>query len=373
MTLEALDAEIANRGGAAVVASRSVQRAKRRTIDPDVPVMRKLDFVLAETLADSEDVFDDELIEGTLGRGAMAVLYGDSNSGKTFAAIDMAAAVARGVDWLGRSTDTGLVVYLATESPTSVQMRLKAYQRHHGLRVPGFVIVRSPINLFDGDADTTAVISLVGDIESDHGVKVALIIGDTLARLVVGANENAGEDMGVVVQNIDTIRAATGAAFLVIHHTGKDASKGMRGWSGLRAATDTEIEVTVDETTGVRSAEITKQRDLPGKGDRIGFRLVTVVLGLNRWGNERGSCVVVPSDAPAKTSRSKRPSEIAGAITEFLTVRGSGCMRGALAKHFDGRYVRGSVYREIGKMLDTGMLIEGGGVVALTGLPGPKP
>ena len=136
------------------------------------------------------------------------------------------------------------------------------------------------------------MISLVGEIETEHGIKVALIIGDTLARLVVGANENAGEDMGVVVRNIDAIRASTGAAFLVIHHTGKDAAKGMRGWSGLRAATDTEIEVTVDEATGLRSAEITQQRDLPGKGDRIGFRLVPVRLGVNRWGNERGSCVV---------------------------------------------------------------------------------
>lgn len=366
MTLEALDAEIGARGGAAMVA----QRAARRARDPDEPVVRRLDYVLADTLADGDEQFDDELIEGTLGRGAMAVLYGDSNSGKTFAAIDIGAAVCRGVDWLGRPTDSGLVVYLATESPASVQMRLRAYQRYHGVRVPGFVIVRSPINLFDGDADTTAVISLVGELESEHGIKVALIIGDTLARLAVGANENAGEDMGVVVRNIDAIRAATGAAFLVIHHTGKDAAKGMRGWSGLRAATDTEIEVTVDEATSLRSAEITKQRDLPGKGDRIGFRLVPVVLGENRWGTERGSCVVVPSDAPAKPSRGKRPSEIAGAIVEALTQHGAGMLKGSMAKHFDGRYTRSAVYRELQKMVGDGRLIEAGGFVAMPGRPG---
>jgi len=367
MTLEALDAEISARGGAAMV----VQRVARRQRDPDEPVVvRRLDYVLAETLDDAEEQYDDELIEGTLGRGAMAVLYGDSNSGKTFAAIDMGASVARGVDWLGRPTDGGLVVYLATESPASVEMRLKAYQRHNRLRVPGFVIVRSPINLFDGQADTTAVIRLVGEIETEHGIKVALIIGDTLARLVVGANENAGEDMGVVVRNIDAIRASTGAAFLVIHHTGKDAAKGMRGWSGLRAATDTEIEVTVDEATGLRSAEITKQRDLPGKGDRIGFRLVPVRLGVNRWGNERGSCVVEPADAPDKRTRNKRRSEIAGAIEEFLRSHGAGVLKGAVAKHFDGQYVRTSVYRELSKMVESGELIEVAGMVALPGRPG---
>ncbi len=330
---------------------------------------RKLDYVFADQLPDDQDTFDDELIEGTIGRGAMVVLYGDSNSGKTFAAIDMGASVARGIDWLGRPTDTGLVVYLATESPGSVETRLRAYQRFHGLSVPGFVIVRSPINLFDGQADTTAIISLVDDLESEHCVKVSLIIGDTLARLVAGANENSGEDMGIVVRNVDAIRKATQAAFVLIHHSGKDAARGARGWSGLRAATDTEIEVTVQEATGLRSAEITKQRDLPGKGDRVGFRLEPILLGTNRWGTGRGSCVVVPSDAPAKAARGKRPSEVEGAIVEFLTQRGAGCLRGGLVKHFEGRYARQSVYREVNKMIDAGLLIESTGIVALPGRP----
>lgn len=331
---------------------------------------RLLDYVLAEHLDDECEAFDDELIEGSIGRGAMVVLYGDSNSGKTFAAIDMGASVARGVEWLGRPTDGGLVVYLATESPASVQTRLRAYQRYHRLRVPGFVIVRSPINLYDGTADTEAIINLVHDLESEHGAKVALIFGDTLARLVAGANENSGEDMGIVVKNVDSIRNATGAAFVLIHHSGKDAARGARGWSGLRAATDTEIEVTSDDASGTRTAEITKQRDLPGKGDRIGFRLLPVELGVNRWGTPRGSCVVLPTEASAKPARGKRPSEIAGAITEFMTERGSGCLRGALVKHFEGRYARQSVYREITKMVDSGMLIHVGESVALPGRPG---
>lgn len=334
------------------------------------PAGQRLEYVMADELDEECLEFDDELIEGAVGRAAMVVLYGDSNSGKTFAAIDMGASVARGVEWLGRPTETGLVVYLATESPSSVQTRLRAYQRYHGLRVPRFVIVRSPINLFDGTADTQAIISLIGMLEAEHGTKVSMIFGDTLARLVAGANENSGEDMGVVVRNVDIIRNATGAAFVLIHHSGKDAARGARGWSGLRAATDTEIEVTSDEATGVRTAEITKQRDLPGKGDRIGFRLAPIALGVNRWGTERGSCVVIPADAPSKPARGKRASEIAGAITEFLTGRGSGCLRGALVKHFDGRYVRQSVYREITKMVEAGLLINVGETVALPGRPG---
>lgn len=357
-----LDAAIERSGGAAAVVQERVE--------PDRGTRRRLDFVMAHALSDDDEAFDDEIIEGTIGRGAMAVLYGDSNSGKTFAAIDMGASVARGVDWLGRPTAAGLVLYLATESPGSVQMRLRAYQRHHRLRVPGFVIVRSPVNLFEGDIDTRAIVELVAEIETEHGDKVALIIGDTLARIVVGANENSGEDMGLVVRNIDAIRAATGAAFVVIHHCGKDAAKGMRGWSGLRAATDTEIEVTVDEATGLRSAEITKQRDLPGKGDRLGFKLIPVAMGTNRWGNPRSSCVVESSDAPDKRRSKRQRAEIDGAVEEFLRARGTGCLKGALAKHFEGVYQRTSVYRALSRMVDGGELIEVGGVVALPGKPG---
>lgn len=331
------------------------------------PLVRKLDYVLASDLTDDVKVFDDELIEGVIGRIAMAVLYGDSNCGKTFLAIDIGAAVCRAIKWLGRPTYGGLVVYLATESPTSVQMRLRAYQRFHNVRVPGFVIVRSPINLFDGQADTNAVLQLISDLESEHGEKVALIIGDTLARISAGANENSGEDMGIVVRNIDAIRASADAAFLLIHHSGKDAARGMRGWSGLRAATDTEIEVTVEEATGLRSAEITKQRDLPGKGNRIGFRLEALTLGANHWGTPRGSCVVVSADAPPKKQRGHRQSEVAGSITEFLSQRKSGCAKGEMVKHFEDRHAKNVIYRELKKMVDDGRLYDVAGIVALPG------
>lgn len=332
---------------------------------------KQLSYVLADQLPDGDEIFDDELVEGVMGRDAMVVIYGDSNSGKTFAAIDLCAAICRGTPWLGRSTDKGLVVYLASESPISVCMRLRAFQRYYKTRVPNFVIVKSPVNLFDDNADIVAVLTLVKHLESEHGTKAVLIVGDTLARLAAGANENSGEDMGMVVKNIDAIRAALRVSLALIHHTGKDAARGMRGWSGLRGAIDTEIEVTADEASGIRTLEITKQRDLPTKGQRLGFRLESVMLGANRWGTLRGSCVVLPTDAPPKAARGKRVSEIAGAIIEFMTERGTGCLRGRIKEHFAGRHVASSVYRELNKLSAAGLLIETAGVFALPGRPGP--
>jgi hypothetical protein len=331
---------------------------------------RRLDHYSADTIDDSEEAFDDELIEEVIGESSMTVMYGDSNSGKTFLAIDMAAAIARGVDWMHKRTKPGLVIYLATESPASVRLRLKAYKRRHGVALAGFVVVKSPVNLFDGCADVEAVTALVRDIEKQMGQRVALIIGDTLARISAGANENSGEDMGIVFRNADAIRDATGAAYMWIHHCGKDQARGMRGWSGMRAHIDTEIEVTADEASGIRTAEITKQRDLQSKGKRFGFRLEPVRVGVNRWHSERTSCVVVSADAPPKSTKGKRPSEIAGAIVEFLTARGTGCKKGAMVKHFEGRYTSSAVYRELKRMASDGQLVEVAGIVAMPGKPG---
>ena len=306
----------------------------------------------------------DELVQGVLTAEGGSVLYGDSNSGKTFFVIDMAAALARGAAWMGKKTERGMVIYLAAESPASVRSRLQAYQRHHGVKVPNFAIVQSPIDLFDGDADTDAVIQLVRQLEQQRGQRARLIVGDTLARLSAGANENAGQDMGLVVRRFDRIRTECKAHFLLVHHSGKAAAAGARGWSGIRAAVDTEIEVT-DSPTG-RCAEITKQRDLSTKGERIGFKLDTVHLGVTKWGMAATSCVVQPSDAPQRTV-GKRISEVGGAVLEMLRARGSGIKKREVVQHFEGRYDSSAVYRELKRLTEAGQVHECIGIVAIAG------
>jgi hypothetical protein len=347
-----------------------VERAKR--IVPTRPQHGPLLYEFAGDLDDAADAYD-ELLQGVLTRGAMSLWFGDSNSGKTFVLVNLGLDISRGIKWMGRHTEPGLVVVLATESPASVRSRVKGYQIHFGVKVPNFVIVKSPIDLFASAADTNAVVALVRALETDLGVRCQLIIGDTLARLSAGANENSGEDMGVVIRNADRIRTECGAHFALIHHCGKDQTRGARGWSGLRAATDTEIEVSADTTVGLHALEVTKQRDLPGKGERIGFRLLPITLGVGKWGSPITTCVVLPAEAPAKTKPGKRPSEIAGAVEELLRHHGSGMRKGDIVKHFAERYERGPVYRELKKMHEAGRLNEAVGVYALRGTPQQEP
>jgi hypothetical protein len=107
--------------------------------------------------------------------------------------------------------------------------------------------------------------------------------------------------MGAAMKSADLLRGRTGAHVLLVHHTGKDAANGARGHSSLRAALDTEIEVT--GTDGVRTAKVTKQRDLP-TGAIFAFTLKPVVLGGNpTTGKDVTSCVVEHVDAPPESTR----------------------------------------------------------------------
>lgn len=252
----------------------------------------------------------DELIEGLLTLASLTVLYGDSNSGKTFFALSLATAIATGEPCYGRKVDPGLVLYLASEAPGSIWSRMQALKKHHGCDLRSLAMVPVPLNFYAGDTDVSDVFEVVRAIEAEKGQPVRLIIGDTLARMSAGANENSGEDMGPVMARFDRLAQATGAAVLIIHHSGKDQARGARGWSGIRAHIDTEIEVV--EKGGDRTASVTKQRELPSKGEDIAFKLEVVEMGTTKFGAPATTCVALPDDAPREEKRPKKESKVEG-------------------------------------------------------------
>jgi putative DNA primase/helicase len=269
-------------------------------------VIDKLKVVFGDQLGSDYEA-PDELVEGLMTIGSSVVVYGDSNSGKTFWALSVATAIATGSDCYGRKTDPGLVVYLASEAPGSIRSRMQAIKKYHGCDLENLAMVPVPMNFYNGDQDAHDVIELVRAIEQIKGQRVRLIIGDTLARMSAGANENSGEDMGPVMARFDQVATTTGAALMIIHHNGKDAAKGARGWSGIRAHIDTEIEVT--EKEGTRSVTVTKQRELPSKGDTIYFKLKIIEMGTTKFGGAATTCVAIPDDEALATNPHKKPTK----------------------------------------------------------------
>lgn len=245
-----------------------------------------------------------DIVEDTLGEGAMSVIYGESNCGKTFFVSDLALSIARGIPWRGKAVEQGAVIYVAAEGAAGIKKRILAYRRQHKIMgaIP-FAVVTTSINLLDPKADTAPLIATIQAAAAKLGIPVRLVVIDTLARAIAGGNENASEDMGALVANADRIRLTTNAHICFIHHSGKDQAKGARGHSSLRAATDTEIEITRDADASISHAKVQKQRELEG-GQQYAFTLESVEVGTNARGKLVTSCVVVPiENAPAKGPR----------------------------------------------------------------------
>lgn len=224
------------------------------------------------------------LVKGWLDPGTLAVMYGDSNVGKSFVALDLAFCIATGQPWAGNRVQKGKVVYVAAEGGGSMEHRVEALKRERGLADFDVAVVPCPVDLLRPNADTKGLLELVLGVGG-----VVLVIIDTLSRALAGGNENGPEDMGAFVKNVDHVKLGSGACVMVVHHTGKDQARGARGHSLLRAATDTEIAVERGEMGGTITS--TKQRDMM-QGSPIGYALKSVELGRDDDGDAVTSAVV---------------------------------------------------------------------------------
>ena len=241
-------------------------------------------------IAPSLDAAD--FIEGLLIKAAMSVVYGQSNSGKTFWALDLALHVAAGMTWQGREVERMGVLWLAMEGAHGISNRVSAWREHHDIDVAElpFAVIPVALDLLDPNGDTTQLIATIADVAKRLNIPVGWIVVDTLSRAIAGGNENAPDDMGALVTHGTRIQQEADTHLTWIHHSGKDEAKGARGHSLLRAATDTEIEITAADGPQ-RMARVTKQRELDCAGE-FAFTLEVVTLGVNKRGKPVTSCVV---------------------------------------------------------------------------------
>jgi hypothetical protein len=239
------------------------------------------------------------LVKGLLDRGGFSVIYGESNVGKTFLALDLALHVAADTAWHQSRVCGGAVIYVAGEGGAGIKNRIAAI----GLKAPElaaraegrFTLLPTNLDLCTGD-DAVALIAALSQTNVAH----ALIVIDTLARSMGAGDENTAKDMGLLVQSVDAIREATGAHVAIIHHSGKDAAKGARGSGSLRAAVDTEIELTRNRDTIIATTK--KQRDMIC-GAKFAYSLSSVDLGTDGDGDPITSAVVVRADMPLNAAQ----------------------------------------------------------------------
>ncbi|CAB4163574.1 AAA domain containing protein [uncultured Caudovirales phage] len=276
------------------------------------------------------------IIKGVMPRAELMVVFGDSGSGKSFFVFDMLGAIARGTEWRGKKVTKGRAVYIAAEGAGGCRNRLKAYCDFHGVKPDELdigIIPEAP-NLMEKTDIKDLIVALRAFGKTD------VIVVDTFAQSFQG-NENSGEDVSRALAHCKALHRATGALVVLISHTGKDASRGVRGWSGLRGAADAQIEVIRNGEE--RAAVIDKQKDGSGEGDQFGFRLNIVEIDTDEDGEPITSCVIQAGDnkAASQVERTKKVSKGLGArqtealatLQEITDTAGDGVTKAALIEN----------------------------------------
>jgi len=126
-----------------------------------------------------------------------------------------------------------------------------------------------------------------------------MIVVDTLARSFVGKDENSSTDMGVFVRNMDLLIERYDCTVLVVHHSGKQAERGMRGSSSLRGAVSSEFELIKEVGTQTVALHVRKQKDVE-EAEQQWLTAREVSWVQSAFGEERTSLILEPVDQPDK-------------------------------------------------------------------------
>lgn len=244
------------------------------------------------------------VVKNVLPHPGFVCLYGPSGVGKSFLALDIASKISDNGEWFGHRVTHSNVVYMGLEGQEGLAQRIKAYGKYHGGDDGKCVIFRiEPFSLLN----TRNVDSLIKELHAAFGeYNISTIIIDTLNAASPGGEENSSSDMGKILESVKRIMDECVVCVILVHHSGKDAARGLRGHSSLFAASDVVIEVTREGD--LRNWRIVKSKE-GADGESYPFRLVSVDLGVDSDGDTQTSCVVVP-EVPAADymTRVKLPS-----------------------------------------------------------------
>jgi hypothetical protein len=154
-------------------------------------------------------------------------MYGEPGAGKTFLALDWAAAVAA----------SGLtVVYFVGEGVQGFARRVLAIREAnpHQNFSSLLVVPQAPHLMEQGS------VAIMRQTVKENSP--ALVVVDTFARASVGADENSAKDVGMAIDVLDSLWHDYQCSSLVIHHSTKNSGT-ERGSSAIRGAADATWEV----------------------------------------------------------------------------------------------------------------------------------
>ena len=227
------------------------------------------------------------IVDGVMPESGIGGVFGASGSGKSFLVTDLLVAMDEGTEWFGHKVLRPVPsLYIGLEGQAGASKRVAALIAN-GRQCSNVKFLLTSLNIRDA-AERAQLIESIKDQKLPFGC----IVVDTLSRSAPGADENGPVDMSEIIVGLTKVQEAIGGTVLVVHHVGKDATRGMRGHSSLKAALDFSIE-TLRDDAGNRSWRVDKNKD-EGDGAAHAFALRIVDVG-----GDATSCVIEQVDGAA--------------------------------------------------------------------------
>ena len=246
------------------------------------------------------------LVKRLLPKQGVVFIGGPSGAGKSFVAVDLGLRVASGLAFFGHKvTERVGVAFIAAEGAATIARRLEAAKRAAEIDAKPL-----PFAWVDNVPDLSAAAgmvwlaeeleSLIAKLQSDHGVRLGMVIIDTLGAAFSMKDENSNAEANAIIRDLRTITEKTGAVVVAVHHYGKSAETGLRGASAYRGGADAVLSVMANrsETTGeVSNRRIALAKSRVGEeGPISGFTLEEMKLGVDEDLEDYGSCYVKACD-----------------------------------------------------------------------------
>jgi len=188
------------------------------------------------------------LLPGRLVKKGLGAIYSLPGVGKSFVAIDMGLAATLGEQWWAENFPPNCkVLYIAAERYPEVRDRLEAACKKRGVEIP------ANFHLYARPKALQIVEQLLDLIAIAEKVQPDVIIFDTFSKMTLGKEENTSKEIGPIVENFgDVVRAAgPQCGGLIVHHSGKDETKGLRGSIALLGALDGVWKLDRSENGGL--------------------------------------------------------------------------------------------------------------------------
>lgn len=314
-------------------------------------------FVTASDLLDAPR--PDPLIDGFIQEQDAVCLYGEPNGGKSFLALDWALCIATGKPWLDvHEVKKGPVVYMAGEGGASLQVRVQAWMKCHGIaEIHGAYFQTRPLPLREDEVIDEIQATLETFAESERGagepeMNPRLIVVDTLNQFLMGGDENTS-DMALFVANCRRLSQDNSTAILIVHHTNAGGER-ERGHTSLRGNVDEMFKCRpVYQDNLLVGIDVTndKQRD-KARAAILNLKLRVIPLGLDSRGKPISSLVVVPTmDPPSKLPNVKKTLlNVLDAMLQEEDLKTERCLNTDLCNRTG--ILRGTMHRYLDQLQD---------------------